>query len=302
MINSPLLMDMMLFVAVVENKSFSAAARQFGVTKSIVSKRITRLEKRLGIQLIFRSTRKLSLSEAGNELFERCLRIKADLEDAELALTVSRNKPHGTLRINCPVSFGYLHLVPAISDFNKIYPEVHVELFLGMLYDDLIESGLDMAIRIGELPDSNLSARKLTVRRMLVSASPEYLKKYGTPKEPEDLLKHNCLRHLHSPTGTEWRFVRDNHIVRIPIQGNFAATSSQTIESAAVAGMGIAMLPGYMTTSDIKKGNLVRLLVDYCPRNIGIHAVYPQTAHLAPKVRAFIDFCAERFGDESYWR
>lgn len=302
MIKSPLLIDMMLFVAVVENKSFSAAARQFGVTKSIVSKRISRLEKRLGIQLIFRSTRKLSLSEAGKELFERCTRIKADLEEAELALTASRTKPHGTLRINCPVSFGYLHLVPAIADFSKLYPEIEVQLYLGMLYDDLIESGLDMAIRIGDLPDSNLMARQLTVRRMLVSASPEYLKKYGTPKEPEDLLQHNCLQHLHSPTGTEWRFHRENEIVRIPVKGNFSATSSQTIESAAVAGMGVAMLPGYMTTNDIKKGNLVRLLVDYCPKNIGIYAVYPQTAHLSPKVRAFIDFCVNRFGDESYWR
>lgn len=298
---SPLLQDMLLFLAVVDNKSFTGAADLFNISKSVVSKRISRLEKNLGVQLLFRSTRKLSLSEAGQELYERCSQIKAELDEIEQSITSTHVEPRGTLRVNCPTSFGYLHLVPAIADFMKAHPDIKVDLYLGALYEDLIDSGLDLAIRIGKLPDSSLMARQLTVRRMVVCASPEYLKTHNTPETPEDLYEHNCLTHHNSPTGNEWRFQKGGRELSIAIEGSFSASSSQTLESAAVSGLGVAMLPGYMLTSDMRQGKLVRLLEEYCPRNIGVYAVYPQTAHLPTKVRTFIDFIYERFQNEAYW-
>ncbi len=296
-----LLVDLILFISIVEQKSFTSAADYFGMTKSVVSKHITRLEKSLGVQLLRRSTRKLSLTEAGQALYERCSHIKTDLEDAEQAALNTHIKPNGTLRVNSTFGFGHLHLVPALADFMKIYPDIKVELHLGGHYDDLIEHGLDLGIRIGKLPTSNLVARRLSQRYMRVCASPEYLKRHGKPETPDDLYKHNCLLYLNSPTGDEWHFESPKGKIKIKIQTNFASNSSQSLEAAAVAGIGIILLPGYMMTKHIKQGKLISLLDDYCPANIGIHAVYPATRHLATKVRLFIDFLAERFQSPGYW-
>jgi DNA-binding transcriptional LysR family regulator len=296
-----LLVDLILFIAIVEQKSFTSAATHFGMTKSVVSKHITRLEKNLGIQLLRRSTRKLSLTEAGQALYQRCAHIKTDLEEAEQAALNTHGIPTGTLRVNCTFSFGHLHLVPAIADFMARYPDIKVELFLGGHYDDLIENGLDLGIRTGKLADSNLIARRLTVRPMRVCASPDYLEKHGKPTTPADLYQHNCLLYLNSPTGDEWHFDTPEEEVRIKIKTNFSSNSSQSLEAAAVAGIGIVLLPGYMMSKHVKKGKLISLLDEYCPANIGIHAVYPATRHLATKVRVFVDFLAERFQSEEYW-
>lgn len=296
-----LLVDLILFITIVEQKSFTSAADHFGMTKSVVSKHITRLEKSLGVQLLRRSTRKLSLTEAGQALYQRCAHIKADLEEAEQATLNTHIAPRGTLRINSTFSFGHLHLVPAVADFMARHPDIKIELFLGGHYDDLIENGLDLGIRIGKLPDSNLIARRLTVRNMRVCASPDYLKKYGQPQTPDDLYKHNCLLYLNSPTGDEWHFENPKGKIRIKINSNFASNSSQSLEAAAVAGIGIVLLPGYTMTKHIKQGKLISLLDEYCPANIGIHAVYPATRHLATKVRVFVDYLAERFQNDDYW-
>jgi DNA-binding transcriptional LysR family regulator len=296
-----LLVDLILFITIVEQKSFTSAAEHFGMTKSVVSKHITRLEKSLGVQLLRRSTRKLSLTEAGQALYERCAHIKADLEEAEQAALNTHVKPSGTLRISSTFGFGHLHLVPAIAEFMRLYPEIKVELFLGGHYEDLIENGLDVGIRIGKLPDSNLIARKLTIRHMRACASPDYINRQGQPTSPEDLYQHNCLLYLNSPTGDEWHFHSSKEKIKIKINSNFASNSSQSLEAAAVAGIGIVLLPGYMMTKHIKQGKLISLLDDYCPANIEIHAVYPATRHLAAKVRIFIDFLAERFQSTGYW-
>lgn len=298
---STLLSDMMLFLAVVEKKSFTAAAKQFNITKSVVSKRITRLEKTLGVQLLYRSTRKLSLSEVGETLYQRCLKIKEDLYEAEQVIKATHAEPQGRLRISAPNSFSRLHLIPAIADFMKLYPKVDIEIVYGTVYDDLIEYGIDCAIKIGELPDSSLIAKLLTVRKMRVCASPEYLEKYGTPQTPEDLAKHNCLTHKNSPTGNEWHFLKGRKDQQVQVSGNFSAGSSQILEKAAVDGIGIVMLPGYMMTKDIQSGNLIRLLEDYCQDQIGIYAVFNQSKHIAPKLRSFVDFLHERFSAEDYW-
>lgn len=296
-----LLVDLILFIAIVEQKSFTSAANLFGMTKSVVSKHITRLEKSMNVQLLRRSTRKLSLTEAGQALYERCAHIKTDLEEAEQAALNTHVTPSGTLRLSSTFSFGHLHLVPAIADFMKLYPEIKIELFLGGHYDDLIENGLDLGIRIGKLPESNLVARRLITRYMRVCASPDYLSRHGKPEVPEDLYKHNCLLYLNSPTGDEWHFEAQKGKIRIKINSNFASNSSQNLEAAAVAGIGIVLLPGYMMTKHIKQGKLISLLDEYCPANIGIHAVYPATRHLATKVRVFIDFLAERLQAPGYW-
>ena len=296
-----LLVDLILFITIVEQKSFTAAAKHFDITKSVVSKYITRLEKNMGVQLLRRSTRKLSLTEAGQALYDRCAHIKADLEEAEQAALNTHVKPRGSLRISSTMSFGNLHLVPAIAEFKRQHPEVKVELYLGEHYDDLIEHGLDLSIRIGKLPDSNLAARKLTVRRMRACASPDYLKRHGRPKTPHDLHKHNCLLYLNSPTGNEWHFESPKGKQVIKINGDFASNNSQNLEAAAVAGIGIVFLPGYMMTKHIKQGKLISLFDDYCRKNIEIHAVYPATRHLAAKVRVFIDFLVTRFQSEEYW-
>lgn len=296
-----LLVDLILYIAIVEQKSFTSAASHFGMTKSVVSKHITRLEKSLGVQLLRRSTRKLSLTEAGQALYERCAHIKTDLEEAEQAALNTHITPNGTLRVSSTFSFGHLHLVPAIADFMTRYPEIKIELYLGGHYDDLIENGLDIGIRIGKLPDSNLIARRLATRHMRVCASPTYLKRHGTPKSPEDLHHHNCLLYLNSPTGDEWHFDAKKEKIRIKIHTNFTSNSSQCLEAAAVAGIGIVLLPGYMMTKHIRQGKLISLLDEYCPANIGIHAVYPSTRHLATKVRVFVDFLAERFQSQDYW-
>lgn len=298
-----LLIDLILFVTIAEKKSFTAAAKDFGMTKSIASKHLSRLEKSLGLQLIRRSTRKLSLTEPGQLLFERCQHIKGDLEEAEQAALNSHENPRGTLRVGSTFSFGHLHLTPAIAKFMTHYPDIKVELLLGDHSDDLIDNGLDLAIRVGKLPDSNLISRCLTVRYMRVCASPEYLKKHGTPTKPEDLHDHNCLLYLNSPTGDEWHFEGPKGKARIKItKSNFASNNSQILETAAVEGIGLALLPGYMMTKHIQKGKLINLLEGYCPANIGIHAVYPATRHLAMKVRLFIDFLVKNFENEDYWK
>lgn len=296
-----LLVDLILFITIVEKQSFTGAAKEFGMTKSIVSKHFSRLEKSLGVQLLRRSTRKLSLTEAGQMLYERCQHIKGDLEEAEQAALNTHENPRGILRVGSTFSFGHLHLIPAIAEFMQKYPDLKVELLLGDYYENLIEHGLDLGVRVGKLPDSNLISRPLTTRYMRVCASPAYLKKHGTPKKPEDLYEHNCLLYLNSPTGNEWHFEGPKGKARIKINSNFASNNSQSLETAAVEGIGIVLLPGYMMTKHIQKGKLVNLLEGYCPQNIGINAVYPATRHLASKVRLFIDFLVQRFENESYW-
>lgn len=298
---STLLSDMMLFLAVVEKKSFTSAAKQFNITKSVVSKRITRLEKTLGVQLLYRSTRKLSLSEVGETLYQRCLKIKEDLYEAEQVIKATHAEPQGRLRISVPASFARLHLVPAIADFMKQYPKVDIEIVIGSAYEDLIEYGIDCAIKIGDLPDSSMVAKQLTVRKMRVCASPAYLEAHGVPQTPEELANHNCLTHKNSPTGNEWHFLKGRKDQRIQVRGNFSAGSSQVLEKAAVDGIGIVMLPGYMMTKDIQSGDLIRVLEEFCQDEIGIYAVFNQSKHIPPKLRAFIDFLFERFSSEEYW-
>ncbi|OGT53583.1 MAG: hypothetical protein A3F17_00170 [Gammaproteobacteria bacterium RIFCSPHIGHO2_12_FULL_41_15] len=294
--------DLMLFVNVVDTNSFSEAARKLGITKSVVSKHIHQLETQLNARLLNRSTRKLSLTEAGSLLYQHCKRIQQDIDTAIQVVSDTQNEPRGKLRINAPLSFGHLHLTSAITDFNKNYPDIEVELLLGSQYSNLIETGFDLAIQIKDLPDSSLAAKKLAVRSTQVCASPAYFKKFGYPQSPEDLKNHNCLIYrTQGQTNDEWRFIINGQDKIIKVQGDFQVNSSLCLAKAAASSAGIAKLPGYMINDEIKEGRLETVLHEYCPRDIGIYMVYPQNRLIAPKVKVFIDFLTRRFANEGYW-
>ncbi len=293
--------DWLAFITIVEEKSFTLAAQRLAVSPSVLSKRITRLESQLKARLLQRTTRQLMLTEIGQLFFERCQRIRSEMQDAALAVSQTQQKPQGTLRINSPMSFGHLHLVPAISDFMHLYPDIRVELVLGSHYANLIEGSLDLAIHTDELLDSCLAARRIALRSTRVYGAPNYFAKHGIPKQPQDLTQHNCLLYQLQPTKHTWHFQHNGVDEYVKVNGNFKANSSHALAAAAVTGLGIVKLPGYMVTEDIQAGRLISVLKDYCPRDTGIYIVYPQNRYLSINVRAFIDYLVQRFSSEHYW-
>lgn len=293
--------DWLTFATIVEEQGFTAAAKKLGLSPSVLSKRITRLESTLNARLLQRTTRHLTLTDIGQSFYERCSRLRAEIEDAMLVVSNSQGTPQGKLRINAPMSFGHQHLVSAASDFIKQYPTVQIELILGSHYSNLIEGGLDVAIHIKDLPDSSLHAKRIALRSTKVYGSPEYFARHSLPIVPDDLRHHNCLLYQLQPTKHEWRFYHEGTEFIVPVSGNFKANSSQALAAAAVSGIGIVKLPGYMVTQEIIEGKLQSVLNEYAPKDIGIYAVYQHNKHLAPKIRAFLDFIAQRFGTEHYW-
>ena len=293
-----------VFVAVVEEGSFAAAARRIGVTKSAVSKRISQLETRLGVQLLHRSTRKLSLSEAGEQYFAHAIQSLAAAQDAEDAVAQLQGAPQGRLRINTPMSFGRLHIAPLVPDFLAAYPGVGVDMVMDDRVVDMVEGGFDLAIRVRTLEDSALIARKLAPCHNLLCAAPSYLKKHGTPKHPDDLQEHNCLQYAYASTIHTWRFEEKNNggIVSLDVTGNYQVNNSEALRQALVAGVGIARLPTFIASADITAGRLVPLLPDYKLPSQIIYAVFPERRHLPAKVRVFIDYLVEKIGgDHPYW-
>ena len=299
--NNHTLNDLMTFVTVVDEQSFTRAADRLNVTHSVVSKRITRLESSLNARLLNRTTRRLMMTEPGQALYERCSQIKQDIEEATLAVASTHDRPYGTLRVNAPMSFGQIHLAPVVCDFIKAYPDIKVELVLGRQYANLLEHNLDLSIQISELPDSSFIAKRLALRSTHICASPEYFKTHGIPKTPDELKEHNCLIYQSHKMHDEWHFAQNDDTQVIKVQGNLHVNSSQAIQRAAIKGLGIARLPGYLTEQAIAAGKLASVLHEYCPHDIGIYAVYPHNRHLATKVRVFIDFIAERFSQEHHW-
>jgi len=293
--------DWLAFVAIVEEKSFTSAANKLDISPSVLSKRISRLEKQLKARLLQRTTRQLILTEIGQLFYERCQKIRGEIQDTTLTISQIQQQPQGTLRINSPMTFGHLHLVPAISEFMRLYPELRVELVLGSHYANLIEGSLDLAIYTDELPDSSLVARRIALRSTRVYGSPSYFAKYGIPQQPQDLKQHNCLLYQLQPTRHEWRFHNNGEEEFVKVNGDFKANSSQALAAAAVSGLGIVKLPGYMVTEDIQTGRLISVLKDYCPRDTGIYVVYPQNRYLSINVRTFIDYLVQRFSSERYW-
>ena len=290
----PNLGEMAVFVRAVEAGSFSAAARTLNLTPSAVSKQIGRLEDRLGARLLNRTTRRLSLTEAGDDYFQRATRILADIADAERAVALSHEAPRGVLRVSASIAFGQTQLVPLVSEFLARYPEIQVELNLSDHVIDLVDAGVDVAIRVAALPDSSHIARRIASERRIVCAAPSYLARHGTPQSPEDLAGHNCL--IYSTIATEdWRFRGPDGPRSVKVASNFVANGGEAVRDLAIAGLGLARLATFLVGPAIRDGRLVPVLTDFEERQeTAIHAVYPHRRHLSPKVGAFVDFLADK--------
>jgi len=290
-----------IFVKVAERLSFVRAAADLGITQSGVSNAISRLEDQIGTPLLARTTRKVSLTEHGAAFFERCRQALADIEEAELALKNAQLKPAGNLRIDMPVSFGRIKVVPLLGAFQARYPDIALRVTFNDRYVDLIEEGIDVSIRFGVLQDSSLIARRLGGAQLSVVGAPRYFAKHGTPKRPEDLSGHNCLAFTFRETrlAREWRFARTGaqgggEIALTP-KGNISLSDGASVCDAARAGYGLAQLQDFFIDALIARGQLVPVLDKFKPPAQPIWLVYPQTRHLSPKVRVFVDFMAEKF-------
>lgn len=295
--------DMQTFVRVVESGSISAAAEQLDVAKSAVSRRLSELETRLGARLLNRTTRRLSLTGAGEAFYQRCLAILGDLEEAEQAVRCDASTLQGTLRIAAPVSFGLMHLWPAVQAFMERYPQLLLDLDLDDRRVDLVEEGIDVALRIGKLADSSLRARRLCSIRMVVCASPEYLARHGTPQHPEELQHHQSLRYSNVPESQTWQYHGpEGHSGRVQVPVRMMASNGDLLHRGAVAGLGVVALPTFLVYQDLQAGRLLPILRDYrWGGSPDAHAVYPPTRYLSARVRTLVDFLVEWFEGEPYW-
>ncbi len=291
-----------VFVAVVQYGGFSPAARFLGISKSAVSKRISLLEQQLGVKLLHRTTRKLSLTEAGEHYFEHALKANLAARDAEDAVAQLQGEPQGRLRINTPMSFGRLHMAPMIPEFLKRYPKIRIELVMDDRTVDLVSGGFDIAIRGGVLSDSTLIARRLAPLNSVLCASPGYLDNYGYPQQLDDLLLHNCLSFSYSNDVKEWSFSKDNQRHSVVVSGSYQVNNSEALLEAVLQGLGIARLPTFVAGPDIRAGRLVMLFPEYQMLAQEINAVLIERQYMPAKVRAFLDFAIEYFGSEvPYW-
>lgn len=287
------LQGMAIFAAVVEAKSFTEAARRLALSKAAVSKQVSRLEERLGARLLNRTTRRLSLTEVGAAFYERCARIVAEAEEAELAVTRLSAAPRGTLRANVPVDFGVRFLAPLLAPFMRANPELRIDMTFDDRFVDLVDEGLDVAVRIGQLPDSSLIARKLGKAESVICAAPEYWNTHGRPSKPSDLADHNCFGYSYLATGSEWRMAGPKGEVSVRVSGSLNANNGDVLRQAAVAGLGVVVAPVFMACDDLRAGRLEAVLRNYSPPTRGIYAVYPHGRHLSPKVRVFVDYLAD---------
>lgn len=289
------LAGMAVFARVVEEKGFTAAARSLNLSKAAVSKQVARLEDRLGVRLLNRSTRRLGLTEAGRDYYERAQRILAEVEDAEQAASSRLVHPRGLLRVNAPVSFGQSYLTPILPGFMQRWPELKVELTLIDRFVDLIDEGFDLAVRVAVPGSSPLIARRLCAARHVVCAAPSYLAARGTPQRPADLARHDCLLYSYLTSGDEWRFLGpDGRAFGVRVDGPLRANNGDALRHAAAAGLGVLYAPDFLVAELLGSGGLVPVLADWRTPELLIQAVYPPGRPLGAKVRVFIDFLVER--------
>ena len=294
--------DLHAFNAVVETGSFTAAAERLDTDKSMVSRRVSALESRLGVQLLRRTTRSLNLTDTGRSFYERAAQILADLEEAESAVMQEHGELRGRLRVALPLSFGVLHMCTPIDSFNKRHPGVRFDLDLSDRSVDLLQEGIDVAVRIGELRDSTLIARRLFTSRVVVCASREYLEQHGTPRAPDELANHACLVYSNLSEPDRWSWF-DNQGIKHSVQVGvaMAANNGDLLNNAAAGGLGISMQPTFIAHQHIRGGSLVPILRDVEWPGTTAWAVYPPTRHLSYRVREFIDFLVDYFADTPYW-
>lgn len=294
--------SMKSFTKVVENNGFAAAARKMGTSRSVINKHVLHLESDLGVQLLHRSTRKVTLTETGSAFYDRCIAILGDLQEAELAVSRLQEEPKGLLKINAPMSFGMFYLAPALADFMVQYPDLSVELTLNDRLVDPLEEGYDITIRITEpLATASLTVQPVAEAKRVICAAPSYLKTHGRPKQPEDLAAHKCLHYGNIASGNHWKFSKSGRDYTIRVTGGFCANNAEALRDAAVKGLGIVQLPVFTAPNELKNGSLVPLLEGFDLPNVFIFVIYPPNRHLSAKTRLFTDFMKQSFSDEAQW-
>ncbi|MBA1275890.1 LysR family transcriptional regulator [Stutzerimonas azotifigens] len=281
--------DLRLFVTTLDQQSFTAAAERLGLSKQYVSRRIQALEAELGVRLLNRTTRRLRPTELGTTLYERAARILDDVSETRELLASQSATARGTLRISAPMTFGTLHLSPILPLFLEEHPLLKVELELNDRPVDLIREGFDMAIRGGVLEDSTLIAKRLVAIRLVACASPAYLERHAAPQTPEDLQQHRCLLYGHG-RGVEWPFQRDGKPFGVPVSGQLLANNGEVVRDAAIAGLGITLLPTFIVGQALAEGGLVPVLEAYQRPSAAFHAVYPQHRQNSRAVQLFVEF------------
>jgi len=292
---------MKTFVAAVETGSFTAAADRVGISKKLVSKYVAQLEDRLGTRLMHRTTRALSLTDAGRQYYPRC----ADLIEAFEALEGSVHRRDGTLggtlRLAAPATFGELYLQPLLCEFRRDHPDLTIDLNLSDRFVDLADEGIDLALRIGNLPDSSLIARKLAKTELWAVASSGYLAASPSPNVPADLRNHRCIRDTNLRAGNIWPFLVSGQIQKIAVQGKYLVNSARSVRDFVMADEGIGLCPDYVVAHDVAAGRLHRILKDYPSSSIDIHAVFLDARHMPAKVRLILDCLVKNFSPLDSW-
>ena len=290
---------MNMFVRVVETGSFSAVAREMNSTQPTISKNIAELESWLGAKLLNRSTRSLRLTETGTNYYERCVAILQDVDEAEQVVGQLQTQPKGMVRISAVVAFGRLHIVPKLQRFFETYPDIKVDIRLSDGLSDLVEEGIDVAFRMGELADSSLIAKKLCSSAYVTIASPEYLEKNGVPSHPRDLKDHNFLVYSDQNSRMETQFIDQGEPFFVRVEGNLLTNNSEALRSALLSNLGISRVPKWLVSNALATGELTSVLEAYQPGPMNIYAVYPPGRHLPSRVRCLIDHFAEEFKDNN---
>ncbi len=291
--------DMEIFARIVTAGTMTAASQELGVSPAVVSKRIRRLEEQLSTRLFQRTTRQITLTESGQEYYRRVVAILASISDAENAMSTGLDTPQGVLKVSAPTSFGRLHIAPHLGPFLEKYPDLKINLVLADSFVDLVADGIDIAIRIAELEDSSLVARRLAPNHRVICASPSYIKNHNMPETLDDLAKHNCLA---ANAQDVWRLEGPDGPVDIRVEGQLMTNSSEVVREAVLAGMGIALRSTWDVGPELKKGMLKIILPEYrVVARVGIYAVFPSREFLPIKVRLFIDYLAGIYGQNPYW-
>lgn len=293
--------DILFFAHVVKVRSFSEAARRLNVSKSRVSKAIARLEGELGVRLLHRSTRSLSLTDVGEAYFEHCDRILEELGQADTTISRLHQEPRGKLKISAPVAFSTMHVASALPDFMSRYPDLSIDLTISDRLVDLADEGYDIALRITWEPGQNLVARQLAPIRRKICASPSYLARRGVPLTPQDLSKHNCLDYTFMNTQGVWHLADSDGDLAIPVSGTLRINDDEALSQAVLGGLGLAVLPTFIVGKNLQEGRLIEVLQGHVPTDRFIYAVHLPNRHLPLKVRAFIEFLLHRFGPTPYW-
>ena len=285
------------FSAVVENGSFTAAAEALGISKPVVSKQVSHLEQKLGVQLLHRTTRRLHLTQAGEVFASYSNRIMLEAREAEQSVLPLQSEPQGRLRITASESLAMSLLTETLLSFQQRFPKIELDVRISGRFVDLIEEGIDVALRVGKLEDSSLIARLLMPNSFHACASPNYLQKHGVPSHPDDLQSHNCLIYSQAPNAGHWSFNdKQGKSINVKVEGNLRSDTGKLIMDAALAGNGIFIGPTYMVAKALKDGSLKSVLDDYSTTTTGLYAVYPHSKLVSKNVRAFVDYLVEKWG------